>query len=166
MPHSIRRRGRLTAGLLGKWRSGGWGLALAACACQGVPAVDAADRQEIQAVLERQAKAWNSGDLDGFLDGYLESPRMTFLSGDTLIRGKAQLRERYQRRYPEDERGVLSFGELAISRLGAHSYLVLGTWSLQRPPDHPHGRFTLVFQRTGAGLRILHDHSSAAEAPD
>jgi hypothetical protein len=38
--------------------------------------------------------------------------------------------------------------------------VVVGLWRLVRPSDKPHGIFTLLFRRTPAGWRIVHDHTS------
>src|SRR5689334_9077831 len=43
------------------------------------PSVDAADRAEIERVLHEQDLAWNRGDLHGFVAGYAEGERMTFV---------------------------------------------------------------------------------------
>ncbi|MEW6283986.1 MAG: DUF4440 domain-containing protein, partial [Candidatus Eremiobacterota bacterium] len=39
------------------------------------------------ATLENQKAAWNRGDLDTFLDGYLRVPELTFTSGANLVQG-------------------------------------------------------------------------------
>src|SRR5205823_11429070 len=41
----------------------------------------ASAEQEIRAVLEAQARAWNAGDLRGFMEGYAQSDRTRFQSG-------------------------------------------------------------------------------------
>jgi ketosteroid isomerase-like protein len=40
--------------------------------------------------------------------------------------------------------------------------MATGRWQLAREADTPHGRFTLIFRRTAAGWRIVHDHTSSA----
>ena len=42
---------------------------------------------EIRAVLQAQAGAWNRGDIDGYMNGYARGNSTEFLSGDTLTRG-------------------------------------------------------------------------------
>lgn len=137
-------------------------LVLSGCGLPAEHATDADDEARIQAVLEAQAKAWNSGDLEGFLRDYDASADMTFTSGGDLIEGRAALLERYRRRYPAGQSGLLSFAELRFTRLAPDCYLVLGTWTLEQLAEHPHGRFSLVFRRAADGWKILHDHSSSA----
>ena len=40
------------------------------------------DRAAIQAVLTAQQVAWNKGDIPKFMDGYWNSPELTFAGGD------------------------------------------------------------------------------------
>jgi ketosteroid isomerase-like protein len=58
--------------------------------------------------------------------------------------------------------GVLTFSELEIKPLGRDAAIVTGRWQLKRASDMPHGRFTLIFRRTPAGWRIIHDRTSSA----
>jgi ketosteroid isomerase-like protein len=60
--------------------------------------------------------------------------------------------------------GRLTFSGLRIAPLGSDTALVLGRWKLTQKTSKPHGMFTLLFRRTAAGWRIVHDHTSAAEA--
>jgi ketosteroid isomerase-like protein len=46
--------------------------------------------------------------------------------------------------------------------LSKDAALVLGRWHLKRAKDDPHGTFSLLFRKTKAGWRIVHDHSSSA----
>src|SRR5262249_20262734 len=119
---------------------------VAACAMPAAPEAD--DRAAIERILREQGEAWNRGDLHAFLAGYAESDRMTYIGkGGAIVRGRAALEERYKRSYPEGRRGTLTFGDLDLRRLGPDSWLVLGTWRLELPPENPHGPFTLVFER-------------------
>ena len=140
-------------------------IAALAGGCASSTVADPGDVATIEALLRAQTDAWNRGDLHAFVAGYDESPqRMTFVgSKGVLVRGRAALEERYLASYPAGRQGTLRFSDLEIRRLGPDAYLVLGAWALARPPDDPHGRFTLVFARGPEGLRIVHDHSSGAE---
>jgi uncharacterized protein (TIGR02246 family) len=118
---------------------------------------------EIRAVLEAQAAAWNRGDIEGFMQGYWKSEETVFVSGDTVTRGWQTVLERYKRGYDSPAKmGQLTFSELDIKMLGKDAAIALGHWQLKRANDNPHGRFTLIFRRTKDGWRIVHDHTSAA----
>ena len=132
-----------------------------AAALRGAPTNNAAADAEIRAVMKAQVAAWNRGDIDGFMEGYARSRATEFVSGDKLTRGWQTVRDRYQKKYDSREKmGVLTFSELKITPLGRDAAVVLGRWKLARKSDRPHGIFTLLFRRTPAGWRIVHDHTS------
>ena len=117
----------------------------------------------IRAVLDAQAAAWNRGELEGYMDGYDRSSNTEFVGGDTITRGWQTVLDRYRRNYGSREKmGVLTFSDLKITLLSKDAALVLGRWHLKRANDEPHGTFTLLFRKTKAGWRIVHDHSSSA----
>jgi len=117
---------------------------------------------EIRAVLTAQQQAWNRGDIPMFLEGYWNSPELTFAGSDGIVRGYDGLLERYRKSYPDKAHmGDLEFSRLEIHPLGAESALVLGHWHLKRTAGDAGGVFSLVFHRFPVGWRIIHDHTSA-----
>lgn len=117
----------------------------------------------IRAVLDAQRDAWNRGDIEGYMDGYDRSVQTEFVGGDEITRGWQTVLDRYKKKYDSREKmGVLAFTELEITMLSKDAALVLGRWRLKRASDEPHGTFTLLFRKTKAGWRIVHDHSSTA----
>jgi beta-aspartyl-peptidase (threonine type) len=121
------------------------------------------ERAAIQRVLDDQAKAWNKGDLPGFMKGYLESDDLSFFSGNNKTKGWKATLDRYQKRYQADgkEMGKLTFDELSIELLGNDHALVRGRFRLQMKNESPTGIFTLILRKTPAGWRIIHDHTSS-----
>jgi ketosteroid isomerase-like protein len=121
-----------------------------------------ASQTSIHAVLTAQVEAWNAGNIEGFMQGYVQSDSMRFASGATVQRGWKAALERYKKSYPtKAAMGRLTFSELEMTMLSPEAALVLGRWKLQREKDEPQGLFTLVFRRTASGWRIIHDHTSA-----
>ena len=119
---------------------------------------------EIRAVMKGQVAAWNRGDIDGFMEGYARSNATEFVSGDKLTRGWQTVRDRYKKKYDSlAKMGRLTFSEIKITPIGSDAAIVVGRWKLARKSDKPRGLFTLVFRRTAAGWRIVHDHTSSAE---
>jgi uncharacterized protein (TIGR02246 family) len=124
---------------------------------------DAKAEAAIRAVLEAQAAAWNRGDIEGFMDGYARSDSTVFVSGDSVTRGWQTVLDRYKKGYDTREKmGTLEFSDLEITVLGKDVAVADGRWKLTRAADTPHGRFTLIFRRTGKNWRIVHDHTSSA----
>jgi uncharacterized protein (TIGR02246 family) len=117
--------------------------------------------KNVMAVLERQTEAWNRGDLETFVADYEKST--TFISGGTVIRGRAALLDRYRTAYPEKTRGRLSFSELEMTVLADDAAHMIGRYSLDNgSQEEATGRFTLLFGLRQDRWVILHDHSSAA----
>ena len=124
---------------------------------------DAKIAAAIRAVLDAQRDAWNRGDIAGYMDGYARSEETVFISGDTVTHGWQTVLDRYKKGYDTREKmGVLAFADLEFNQLSKDAVAVSGRWHLQRAGDQPHGRFTLIFRRTKAGWRIVHDHTSSA----
>ena len=117
----------------------------------------------IRAVLDAQRDAWNRGDIEAYMDGYARSPKTEFVGGDSISRGWQTVLDRYQKNYDSREKmGTLTFSEVEITLLSYNAAMVLGRWRLKRANDEPHGTFTLLFRKTKAGWRIVHDHTSSA----
>ena len=117
----------------------------------------------VRAVIEAQRDAWNRGDIPGYMDGYERSPNTVFVSGDSVTHGWQTVLERYQKSYNSREKmGTLTFSDLEVTPLGKDRAVVIGSWRLKRAQDEPHGKFTLIFRKSKAGWRIVHDHTSSA----
>lgn len=118
---------------------------------------------EIRAVIDAQVAAWNRGDIEGFMDGYDRSPNTVFVSGDSITHGWQTVLDHYKKSYDSREKmGVLTFSDLEFAVFNGDTAAVLGRWHLKRANDEPHGTFSLIFRRTKAGWRIVHDHTSSA----
>lgn len=126
-------------------------------------ASDLDDVSAIRAELERQAAAWNRGDLDGYLAGYERAPTTTMIGRD-VYRGWDAIAARYKRDYGDRARmGTLTFSQLDLRPLGAGFALALGHWALARQGaagGPVGGWFTLTLKRTRDGWRIEVDHTS------
>jgi L-asparaginase / beta-aspartyl-peptidase len=139
----------LFVGLAGRVRSG--------------PSVEPADSAQaaIVAVLDMQQQAWNSGDVAAFMEGYWNSPELTFAGTSGITRGWQPVMDRYRKNYPDQKTmGHLDFSDLEVRSLGKDTALVLGRWHLKRDSGELGGIFTLVFQQFPNGWRIIHDHTS------
>ena len=116
---------------------------------------------EIRKVMDDQSAAWNRGDIEGFMHGYWNSPQLVFVSGTNVTRGWQPTLDRYKKGYDSREKmGTLTFSDLEITVLSKDAAVVLGSWSLARQGDNPHGKFTLIFRKFRDGWRIVMDHTS------
>ncbi|MCE2558283.1 MAG: DUF4440 domain-containing protein [Acidobacteria bacterium] len=108
-----------------------------------------------------QVEAWNDGDIDGFMAGYLRSDELRFTSGSEVQYGWRQTRQRYHERYPDRAAmGTLAFENLDVRVLSEHAALVFGRFRLTRESDEPTGLFTLLLEQHGEQWLIVADHTS------
>lgn len=121
------------------------------------------DALELVKVLTAQERDWNSGNLDGFLQGYKKSEETTFVSG-SVQHGWDQMAAHYRASYPNRETmGQLSFSDLEPRLLNDHVAVMTGKYSLERGKKfggNASGLFSLVFEKTDAGWKIVLDHTS------
>ncbi len=88
---------------------------------------DEKTKAAIRKVMEDQAAAWNAGNIEGFMEGYWNSPDMKFVSGENVARGWQAALDRYKKSYDSKEKmGVLTFSDLEITLLSKDAALVLG----------------------------------------
>ena len=85
---------------------------------------------------------WNKGDLEAFLGGYWNSPKVVFQSGGQRYDGWEAMRDRYRRRYQAEGKamGRLAFSSLEIEPLGPEAVMVRGGWRLTMPDGTRPGR--------------------------
>ena len=120
----------------------------------------------IRAVLDAQVRAWNAGDIDGFMQGYEDSPQTTFI-GRTIRHGFTEILNSYKTNYAGKEKmGTLAFTDIDIRMLSSTNAVVTGKFHLTFPetktPEQS-GIFSLVWASTAWGWKIVLDHTSSAE---
>jgi uncharacterized protein (TIGR02246 family) len=129
------------------------------------------EEKDIRSVLDTQAAAWNKGDLDGFMAGYWNDEKLTFISGGDITFGWKKTKERYEKRYKADgkEMGKLTFSEFHVEVLSPTAAVARGKFELtfEKETDPKkktaRGRFTLVLKKFPDGWKVTHDHTSAEE---
>jgi ketosteroid isomerase-like protein len=121
-----------------------------------------ADEAAVRKVLAEQVTAWNKGDLDGFMAGYWNDEKLTYISGGKYVRGWKALRERYRVAYQAEgkEMGKLAFADLDTEAVGTGAVLVRGKWQLTVGREEVGGWFTLLFRKLPDGWKVTHDHTS------
>lgn len=120
-----------------------------------------ADRQKIINVLETQRTAWNTGNLEAYMQGYWKSDSLLFVGSRGPTYGWQQTLDNYKKSYPDKAAmGVLTFGIKKVEFLSKDAAFVLGSWSLQRLKNRPNGYFTLIFRKIKGSWMVAVDHSS------
>ena len=142
-------------------------LSLPALAQTANTASGSAEESAIRAVMEKSALDWNKGDLEAFATSYKNSPDTLFI-GNRVSRGYAGMLESYRKSYPTPEaRGTLTFSNLEVHPLDARFAAVVGNCHLERTAaggGNANCIFSLIFEKTSAGWKIVLDHSSAVPA--
>jgi len=125
------------------------------------PSPWSADEAAIRALSQASVDAWNRGDLKGHLAIYADE--MTFMTRTGPRPGVEPLEKAFAEKYFRDGRPkqTLSFDSQTLRRLGPDAALETGHFVLSGGGEpEQSGWFTLVWVRTPAGWRVLHDHSS------
>ncbi len=119
---------------------------------------------EIPTLLKNSEAAWNRGDLAAFVSDYEDSPETTFIGREVTRGGTQAILDRYRRTYPNrDSMGMLTLSEIQVRTLAADVALATGKFELKRTVaggGDASGRFTLIWRKSAAGWKIIHDHSS------
>jgi ketosteroid isomerase-like protein len=118
---------------------------------------------DVVKVVLAQEKAWNAGDIAGYVKGYKESPDTLFI-GKQISRGFNQILDDYERNYPNRAAmGALTFSELEVHSLNDNFAVCIGKYHLERakkdggPAD---GMFSLLLEKTPDGWKIVLDHTT------
>ncbi len=119
------------------------------------------DKNSIVSVLNKQEKAWNEGDIDAFMEGYLKSEELVFNGSSGPFYGWESVKERYIKTYPTKEiMGKLKFQIQNISYVSENVAQLLGQYFLFYPDKKSSGYFSLIWLKTKKGWLILSDHTS------
>ncbi|MCH2183050.1 MAG: DUF4440 domain-containing protein [Mariniblastus sp.] len=122
-----------------------------------------AEAEEIEQLLKKQVECWNREDIDGFMQTYWKSDKLTFSGGGKTTRGWQATLDRYKESYPPGSMGKLHFDGLEVDPLSKRVALVLGRWHLDLKGEKKDGNFSLVLKKLKNGWKIVHDHSSTLE---
>lgn len=119
------------------------------------------DETAIRTVLQQQAAAWNTGDIDAYMTGYWNNDSLVFIGKNGPTYGYNATLQRYKSSYPDAEKmGKLNFTILQVKALSKDYYFVLGKWELKRSMGDLSGHFTLLFRHIAGQWLIVADHSS------
>jgi hypothetical protein len=119
------------------------------------------DQNDILNVLSTQQTAWNTGNIDQFMEGYWKSDSLMFIGKTGITYGWQNTLNNYKKGYPDTAAmGNLNFTILKVNKIDANNYFVVGKWFLKRSIGDVGGHFTLVFKRLKKQWIIVADHSS------
>ncbi|MFC5580113.1 YybH family protein [Rhodanobacter terrae] len=127
------------------------------------------DAAAIRQVMDQQQSAWNRGDVAQYMRGYKDAPDTTFV-GTSVRKGYRAILDSYRKHYASREQmGRLTFSALDVRLLpgtdGEVRYAaVTGRFHLDRTAhgetSKDDGVFSLLWEKTPDGWKIILDHSS------
>ena len=121
------------------------------------------DSLEIMNVMSFQEKAWNKGDIDSFMNGYLKSEELVFSGSGGPVYGWKATKKRYLKTYPDlKTMGKLTFNVSKIKSLSINSAYLIGEYYLKRTIDDSFGHFTLLWKKVNGKWLIVSDHTSSS----
>jgi len=119
---------------------------------------------DIRHVISAQQSAWNNGDLKAYMQGYWQSDKLRFASGNSFRFGWQSTLDNYLKNYSDKATmGVLTFKLIDINQISDKAAIVFGRWHLTRENDQPQGLFTLIFENKNGQWLITKDHTSSAK---
>lgn len=115
----------------------------------------------IKNILAKQTIAWNTGDIEGFMQGYWHSDSLMFIGKGGPTYGWESTLNNYRKNYPDTAiMGKLNFELINVKRLSEQYYSVVGQWHLKRSVGDIGGAFSLLFKKIKNKWVIVQDHSS------
>ncbi len=119
------------------------------------------DELLIRASMAEQLRAWNAGDINGFMNTYWHSDSLMFIGKSGVTYGWQNTLNNYKKGYPDSAAmGKLNFDIIQVKRLSTVYFSVVGKWHLTRSIGNIAGHFTLLFRRVKNKWVIISDHSS------
>ena len=134
-------------------------------AAQVSPEVAAKAKADIIAVIASMEKAWNSGDFEGYMDGF-ENPGVKFVSRGRIRSGWQDTLDHYVTDYggSPEKRGHLHFYDMTVEVYAPDAALLISHYHLERK-DHPQeGINTRLFRKVNGRWVISMNHVSSFEA--
>ena len=120
------------------------------------------DSLSIMKVMSLQQDAWNKGDIDSFMQGYLKSDELVFSGKSGPVYGWENTKKRYYSSYPNTKiMGKLNFTIKKIRSLSSNSAYLIGEYYLKRSGEDSNGHFTLLWKKIDSNWLIVSDHTSA-----
>lgn len=127
------------------------------------PLLSAQQKGEVQIreILSHQTESWNSGDIEGFMNGYWNNDSLIFIGKSGVTYGWHNTLNNYKKGYPDTASiGKLTFTLIQLKKLSKKYFHVTGKWFLKRSVGDIGGHFTLLFRKINGRWFIISDHSS------
>ncbi len=122
---------------------------------------------EIRRVIADMEAAWNRGDFQGYMRGFL-NPGVVFVSRGQFQRDWQGTLDHYVRDYGEspEKRGTLHFYDIKVEMLAPDAAQLISRYHLDRAESPQYGINTRLMRKVGGRWVIALNHVSSSETPD
>ncbi|NUM30936.1 MAG: hypothetical protein HUU47_01275 [Bacteroidetes bacterium] len=104
------------------------------------------EKAKVINVLEKQAKSWNEGNLEKFMNGYEKNDSTQFITQKGRVWGWNNIFKKYKKHYTDKKKmGKLNFSEIDVRFLNKNIAQAYGKWQVQT--DTAFGSVFSVFLR-------------------
>ena len=122
------------------------------------------DSISIVKVLKFQEDAWNEGNINKFMEGYLKSDKLVFTGSSGSIYGWEETKKRYLNNYSNRAlMGNLKFKIINFQKLSEHIIQMQGSFYLKRKIGDSKGFFSLIWKKENKKWFIISDHTSVSK---
>ena len=129
-----------------------------------INSISLTDSLDIMKVMKFQENAWNSGDINSFMQGYIKSDELVFSGKSGPVYGWNETRNRYLKNYPDTQTmGKLKFTVNKIRSVSSDVAFLIGEYYLTRSTEDSYGHFTLFWKKINNKWLIISDHTTAAK---
>lgn len=119
------------------------------------------DEVIIKDKLINQAKCWNNGNVDCFMEDYWHDDSLMYIGKNGVTYGWQNTLDNYKQKYPtKKEMGHLTFTVITLNKLSDNHYFMVGQWFLKREIGDIGGHFSLIWKKIDNTWVIVSDHSS------
>lgn len=131
------------------------------------PAYAASADAEMRALVATMQDAWNRGDFEGYMAGFL-NPGVVFVSRGRFQDGWQGTLDHYVRDYDGDpaRRGTLAFSDIEIDLLAEDAAMLVSRYHLERAENPQYGINTRLMRKVDGRWVIALNHVSSLETPD
>ena len=128
-----------------------------------VYAANITPQQQILNSLANSEECWNKGDLRGFMDVYVKSEQILFISGTSFVHGWQESYQHYIKKYgnAKQNMGQLHIKIESIRLLDKEHAFAYGRYHLKTANATYDGVTSLILEKDKERWRIMIDHSNS-----
>lgn len=118
------------------------------------------DEKAILELMREEERAWNSGNIEAYVDLYAahDSTRMIYSSG--AVYGKDSILAFYKKYWPKERMGQLTLDGERLEKLSDEYYYVSGFFHVRYPDGKSiNGRFSGLMKKIKGRWYLYTDHS-------